>query len=240
MPKRLLRDWTDSDAFDGISANAERLFTRLIMKADDYGRFYAEARRVRAACFPLNPDLRSSDIDGWLSELSSDSRRLIWRYKVGTRELLLIPKFGQRLKNSVPKFPPPNEIDVPEWVSSTMSREPPGVSGKFPLEAETEAHSEAHSESEVGPTEISLRCARWIQAQRMLLPPSPLTIGKLALMSERHGWDTATAAVLEAAEKKKGEPFSYAEATLAKRAASANGEHQPIKSTIPDRVVRRE
>ena len=58
MPSRILRDWTDSLRFDGLSAEAERLFTRLIMKADDYGRFHADPRLLRAGCFPLSENLR--------------------------------------------------------------------------------------------------------------------------------------------------------------------------------------
>ena len=53
MPTRMLRDWTDSLKFDGLSAEAERLFARLLMKADDYGRYHADPRLVRAGCFPL-------------------------------------------------------------------------------------------------------------------------------------------------------------------------------------------
>ena len=39
MPNRILRDYTDSLCFDGIGAEVERLFIRLLTKADDYGRF---------------------------------------------------------------------------------------------------------------------------------------------------------------------------------------------------------
>jgi len=43
MPNRILRDWTDSDRVNSLSAEAERLFIRLIMKADDYGRYLGGA-----------------------------------------------------------------------------------------------------------------------------------------------------------------------------------------------------
>lgn len=143
MPNRILRDWTDSDKFDGISPEAERLFVRLLMKADDYGRFHAEARRVKAACFPLILNLRPTDIDGWLLELAE--RRLILRYRVEDRDLLAIPRFRQRLKKSVPKFPPasgmrddwlPDDYDFPEV---------PGSSRNIPLDANADVESDANA-----------------------------------------------------------------------------------------------
>lgn len=107
MPTRLLRDYTDSPAFDGISAEAERLFIRLLLKADDFGRFHAHARLVKAACFPLAEDLRANTVAAWLTELSD--RHLVFCYTSGTGEYLQIPKFGApRAKSS--KYPPPPDI----------------------------------------------------------------------------------------------------------------------------------
>lgn len=145
MATRLLRDWTDSDRFDGISAEAERLFVRLLMKADDYGRFHAEPRRLKAALFPLIENLRQDALIRWLDELST--RQLVLLYESSDhRQLLAIPKFGQRLKQSVPKFPPPPGMpdnwlpDVGEVLPrsgvplGTSRNEPevPGSSGKTP------------------------------------------------------------------------------------------------------------
>lgn len=122
MPNRILRDWTDSDRLDGVSAEAERMFVRLLMKADDYGRFHAEPRRLKAALFPLIDSLRQDAIVRWLTELSA--RQLILLYESADhRQLLAIPRFGQRLKQSVPKFPPP--VGMPDgWI--------PDDSGNFP------------------------------------------------------------------------------------------------------------
>lgn len=53
MPKRLLRDWTDSERMALLSAEAEALFARIIMKADDWGVFYGDPARLLAYCFPL-------------------------------------------------------------------------------------------------------------------------------------------------------------------------------------------
>lgn len=105
MPNRILRSWTDSLKFDGIPAEAERLFVRLIMVADDYGRYHAEPRLVRSACFPLESEMLLTEISSALYTL--EQRKLIFRYTTCGKELLAIVNYGQRLKQSRPKFPPP-------------------------------------------------------------------------------------------------------------------------------------
>ena len=106
MPNRILRDWTDSFKFEGISSFAEVLFNRLIMKADDFGRYHAHPQLVKSGCFPLAKTLRANTVAAWLTELSD--RRLVFCYKVGDRELLAIVNFRQRIRDDVnPKFPSP-------------------------------------------------------------------------------------------------------------------------------------
>jgi len=148
MPSRILRDWTDSMKFDGISAEAERLFTRLLMKADDFGRFHADPRLIRSGCFPLLESVRTEQVDRWLDELST--RRLLFRYEVGGRAFLAVVNFRQRLKQSVPKFPPadgkdrnwlPDDADFPEL---------PGTSRNFPSDSSLVLGLEASLERERG------------------------------------------------------------------------------------------
>lgn len=128
----MLRDWTDSTKFDGISADAERLFIRLIMKADDYGRFHADPRLIKAACFPLIDNLRPPDIARWLDELST--RQLILRYEADGRSIAVVVNYGQRLKSSRAKFPP-MEGESADWLpTSDYFQHLPATSGKFPPE----------------------------------------------------------------------------------------------------------
>jgi len=111
MPNRMLRDWTDSLRFEALPANAERLFVRLIMKADDFGRFHADARLVRAACFPFE-DYQTKGVKADLETLAE--RGLIYPYTVDGSEYLAIINYGQRLKQSKPKFPP-EDGQSDEW-----------------------------------------------------------------------------------------------------------------------------
>jgi hypothetical protein len=123
----MLRDWTDSVSVDGVTAEGERLFTRLIMKADDYGRFHAEPRLVRALCFPLSETIKSDTVRKWLDELHQAG--LIFRYEVDEKPVLAIVNFGQRLKQSRAKFPEPDGEDACWLPTSGNFREGDGSSG---------------------------------------------------------------------------------------------------------------
>lgn len=127
MPIRMIRDWTDSSTLDQVSAEGERLFTRLIMKADDYGRFHADPRLVRALCFPLSEAIKADHVRKWLDELHRNG--LLVMYEADGKELLSIVNFGQRLKSSRAKFHQlPGESG--DWKPTSGNfRELPGTSG---------------------------------------------------------------------------------------------------------------
>ena len=95
MPTRLLRDWTDSFAVDELDAQAERFFVRLIMVVDDYGRFHADPRMLRSKCFPLNTDIRDTDITRWLAACQKTGLLRCYQDKA-KRALLEICNFKQR------------------------------------------------------------------------------------------------------------------------------------------------
>lgn len=134
MPNRVLRDWTDSYRFDGLSAEAECLFVRLIMKADDYGNFHGDARIVDSICYPLGT---KSNVAKSLKEL--ESRELIAFYHHAGRSYLTITNFGQRLRHTTRKFPDPATSD--NIKSAAICGNPPQVAascGKPRLEVEVE------------------------------------------------------------------------------------------------------
>jgi hypothetical protein len=106
MPNRILRDWTDSYTVEPLSAEGERLFVRLIMKADDFGRYHADPRLVRAGCFPLLSRLRDTDITHWIAEC--EKAGLILVYQSCSRSYLAIVNFKQRARADESKFPAPD------------------------------------------------------------------------------------------------------------------------------------
>lgn len=71
MPNRTIKESAlTSRTLDTLSDGAERLFWRLTVVADDYGRFDAEPSVVLARCFPLRIGrLKISTVNGWIAEL---------------------------------------------------------------------------------------------------------------------------------------------------------------------------
>jgi hypothetical protein len=106
MPNRILRDWTDSETVDMLSVQAERFFTRLIMKVDDFGRYYANVKLLKSNLFPLKTDVRETDVTRWLAECEKSG--LIALYSVSSKEYLQINNFKQTLRQKTEKFPSPD------------------------------------------------------------------------------------------------------------------------------------
>lgn len=129
MANRVLRDWTASESIDQLSEGAEVFFTRMIMKADDYGSFHSNPKLIRAALFPLK-EYKDSQISKWVNECID--AKVLFAYTVDGREYLRIVNFGQRLRNMRGQFPHP--VDDP----LTIRRESPPETKRNETEVETE------------------------------------------------------------------------------------------------------
>lgn len=141
MPNRILRDWTDSEAMNSLSFQAESLFTRLIMKADDFGCFHANPKLIKGALFPLR-DIKDSDISKWLDECHKAG--LIAFYSESSKTYLFIKNFGQRLRTMKKRFPQPNDSNL-----LTNGGNPPPETKRN--EVETNPKQNTETEIEVPP-----------------------------------------------------------------------------------------
>ena len=145
MPNRILRDWTYSDSVDKISFQAEVLFTRLIMKADDYGSYFAKPKLINGNCFPLK-DIRESDISRWLQELASAG--LIVFYTAENKEYLNIINFNQRLRSMKKCFPQVPENVIEEYSRAFCQQVDRELTASCQPEVETETEVETEEEGE--------------------------------------------------------------------------------------------
>ena len=108
MPNRLIKESiTTSEDIDRLSMGAEILFYRLMVKADDFGIYYGNAKLIRSECFPLRADtLKAAQVEKWLDEL--DAAGLIIRYIAEDgRTYLKFSKWErhQRIRAAASKFP---------------------------------------------------------------------------------------------------------------------------------------
>jgi hypothetical protein len=116
MPNRILKESIcTSDTVDALSAEEERLFTRLITKCDDFGCFDARPAILRAECFPLKVDQISLEsIAAWATQLAAVG--LIRLYAVDGRPYLQMVTWRkhQQARAVKPKYPLPDPSNKEE------------------------------------------------------------------------------------------------------------------------------
>lgn len=108
MPTRMIREgFLDSERVNSLSNNAERIYFRLLLVADDYGRFDARDKIIMSKCFPLgNCDI--TIIPNCITEIKNAG--LIDLYNINDKTFLQITNFNQRLRAKKSKFPNPETI----------------------------------------------------------------------------------------------------------------------------------
>ena len=111
MPSRWIKvGYCDSDRIEACCPAARDLWIRLLVNADDFGRFDARPARVAASCFPLQTGCEQlvANCAQLLDEL--ERADLIRRYEATGKTYLFITRFYERAR-SKPRFPdPPQEL----------------------------------------------------------------------------------------------------------------------------------
>jgi hypothetical protein len=111
VPNRILKETIcTSCEIDDLSVYAERLFYRLVVQCDDFGRMDARLPILRAKCFPLKIDkVKEADIKKWLKELSDNG--LIKIYFVDNKPYLYFVNWDkhQQKRANYSKYPAPDD-----------------------------------------------------------------------------------------------------------------------------------
>jgi hypothetical protein len=146
MPSRVLREGLlDSDAIGAVSVGAELLFVRLLLLADDFGRYDG---RVSVICRRAFVNRRSVDehmTADWLHEL--DSAGLVRLYEVDNKPYLELQNFRQRTRAQVSKYPA--RLDAAVTNQPLKAQFDGQAAGKRPTDDRpTRTYSESESESE--------------------------------------------------------------------------------------------
>ena len=141
MPKRMLSDGIlTSRRIDGLSPEAEVLFYRLIVVADDRGRMDGRVQVLRAKCFPLRTDTLTNDtVAKLLAELMAVG--LIEKYSAGGEEFVRLPKWEkhQRLRHVRAKYPDPPD----DW-SAADCGELPQIAASVSVSVEEKFQGSEH------------------------------------------------------------------------------------------------
>lgn len=97
-----------SEPVGNCSPTSRLLFVALWCLADDDGRAVDNPKIIRAFAFPLDDNIRSTDVEVMLTELHA--ARLIMRYEFEGRKYLCVSNFGEHQhpkKKLASKLPPP-------------------------------------------------------------------------------------------------------------------------------------
>jgi len=121
VPTRLLRDGIlESEAVCSLPWAAEVLYRRLMSVADDYGRFSASPKLIRAKCYPLQIDkVSDSDVGKWLAQVAEAGLVRVYPAQDGKRYLEIV-KFGQQVR-SKSKHPAPPDGECAHCEASDSS-----------------------------------------------------------------------------------------------------------------------
>lgn len=84
--------WAD-EKLGTVDPVVRLLFMGLISQADDEGKLNGHPSLLRSLIFPYDHEIQVSDVDGWLSLLSANERKLIFRYEVDHQKYISITNF---------------------------------------------------------------------------------------------------------------------------------------------------
>jgi hypothetical protein len=101
---RMIRDFTRSEKMNRLSAKAESLFVRLMLRADDYGNSNGNLNIVKSECYPLGTPCRNADINLFIEEMKN--LNLITIYVADAKSYIHIFDFNQKLRYPTRRFPP--------------------------------------------------------------------------------------------------------------------------------------
>lgn len=112
MPNRIIKEsLRHSRSLAAVSPEAERLFWRLIVSADDFGCYEGSADIILGTCFPVMlKSVTEDQIEAWLQELTD--AEMLTRYSVEGKTYLHLTNWArhQQTRSHKPKYPAPPDL----------------------------------------------------------------------------------------------------------------------------------
>lgn len=119
MPSRILKDsLCTSETIDILTAEEERLFYRIIVQCDDYGRMEANPLIIRSRCYPLKSDvITCNQVFTWLNGLKNAG--LLKLYLVDGKQYLQVTTWEkhQQIRAKRSKYPSPDDQNTPSEIN---------------------------------------------------------------------------------------------------------------------------
>jgi hypothetical protein len=144
MPNRIVREGIlTSEAVNGLNWAEEVFYRRLLSVVDDFGRYYATPKLLRAACYPLHIDkVSDSDIGKWLSACETAALVRVYPASDGKR-YLEVQNFKQQQRAKESKFPSPDDRLLSACIADAQHLQADAHLGVFGVEGVVEDEGES-------------------------------------------------------------------------------------------------
>jgi len=138
MPNRILyASLLDSEKVNQLSPDAFELYIRLLLVADDFGRYSGSPIKIARTCWPSREDMTSKTVDPLLRKLAKVG--LVVQYMANGDPILQLTNWNQRTRANDSKYPPPD--DRPQDNDSQMTVTCQSNDGPPLTETETETET---------------------------------------------------------------------------------------------------
>jgi hypothetical protein len=159
VPSRYFREkYLTSPRINAVEPDGRDLWVRLVLVADDHGRFWGDPQLIASRCYPLKPD--AANVARLLSELARVD--LIELYEVEGKAYLLITQWQERIRSDS-KYPAPNGIAVVAASASDLPdilpRPKPSVSDQPPARSRPQPS-------------VNGQCAHMLTIDNVCVPPT--------------------------------------------------------------------
>jgi len=130
MPNRIIKETICySDDIDHLSAFAETVFYRLLVRVDDYGRIDARPSFLKSMLFVTKTGVTEKNVSEAVAQMASLG--LVRLYEVDGKPFLCLPKWHlhQRIRDSKAKYPEPpqeaNDFEDSRQLAANRGESPP-------------------------------------------------------------------------------------------------------------------
>ena len=127
MSNRIIREnWFFDETMAELNDFEFRLYAAVLVKADDYGRYFSNPQIV-ATCLPLRTETELSQVEAALRHMTELG--LLTLYRAEENGYLELTRWNreQSVRNKRSKYPAPSEGEVQELVSEEVAHDAPDI-----------------------------------------------------------------------------------------------------------------
>jgi hypothetical protein len=191
MPNRIIRDgFVDSEAVNALSDWAHRIYSNLLVKCDDSGRFDGRAEILRSLLFPLGTGKRLEDFKRAIEEMTE--QRLVIPYEFSGKPFLQVTRWQRCGNAETARYPwsdgsyairyveRDSRDGTKSWVATSLNDGMPMASVSHPDGVSSESDTKTETETKTNEGRPS--------RSRLPVPNLPSDLNVPKLRTAWHDW----------------------------------------------------